>query len=64
MKILVYEKGSITIFMTFIFLLLFSLTGVTLDCARFLAVQGYMEVTGYAADVAMFGRYDKELYEK
>lgn len=64
--IMVYKMnrdGSITVFMTFVFLLLFALTGVVLDSARFFGSGGYMKVSAYGADVALYGNYNRELYQ-
>ena len=48
MMVSVYkEDGSITIFMTFIFLLLFALTGATLDSARYFSSGGYVRSVSY-----------------
>lgn len=59
-----YQRdGSITIFMTFLFLLLFALTGTALDSARFFGSRGYVKASAYGAQVAMYGNYNRELYE-
>lgn len=55
------EDGSITIFMTFIFLLLFTLTGAALDSARYFGSGGYVTTSAYGADVAVYGEYNREL---
>ena len=63
MMVSVYkEDGSITIFMTFIFLLLFALTGATLDSARYFSSGGYVRSSAYGADIAIYGEYNRELY--
>ena len=60
---LVYkEEGSITVFMTFIFLLLFALTGVTLDSARYFGSAGYVKTSAYGAEIAAYGEYNRELF--
>lgn len=56
--------GSITIFMTFLFLMLFSLTGAVLDSARFFSSGGYMSISAYGADMAVFGKYNRELFRE
>jgi hypothetical protein len=58
-----WEDGSITLFMTLIFLLLFALTGAALDSARFFSSKGYVLASAYGGEVAMYGRYNRELYE-
>lgn len=58
------RDGSITIFMTFAFLLLFALTGTALDSARFFSSRGYVKTSAYGAEVAMYGNYNRELYEE
>lgn len=63
MMVSVYkEDGSITIFMTFIFLLLFALTGATLDSARYFSSGGYVRSSAYGADIAIYGEYNRELF--
>lgn len=56
------EDGSITVFMTFIFLLLFTLTGAALDSARYFGSGGYVTTSAYGADVAVYGEYNRELF--
>lgn len=56
------EDGSITVFMTFIFLLLFALTGAALDSARYFGSGGYVTTSAYGADVAVYGEYNRELF--
>lgn len=56
------EGGSITVFMSFIFLLLFALTGAALDSARFFSAGGYMGVAAYGAEIAVYGDYNRELF--
>lgn len=58
------ERGSITVFMTFIFILLFALTGTVLDSARFFCSGGYMKVSAYGANVAIYGNYNRELFQE
>ena len=60
---LVYkEEGSITVFMTFIFLLLFALTGATLDSARYFGSAGYVKTSAYGAEITAYGEYNRELF--
>lgn len=63
-EFLTSEQGSITVFMAFIFLLLSALLGVTLDSARFFGSRGYVKTSAYGADIALFGKYNRELFEK
>ena len=56
------EDGSITVFMTFIFLLLFALTGATLDSARYFGSGGYVRTSAYGAEIAAYGEYNRELF--
>lgn len=56
------EEGSITVFMTFIFLLLFALTGATLDSARYFGSGGYVRSSAYGAEIAAYGEYNRELF--
>lgn len=58
------EQGSITVFMTFIFLLLFALLGVTLDSARFFGSRGLVKTSAYGADITLFGKYNRELFRE
>ncbi len=61
---MVKTEGSITIFMTFLFLLMLSLVGVSLDSARFFGSRGYVEAAGLGAHMASFGDYNKELFQE
>ena len=56
------EDGSITVFMTFVFLLLFALTGATLDSARYFSSGGYVRTSAYGAEIAAYGEYNRELF--
>ncbi len=58
------EPGSVTVFLTMIFLLMFSLLGVTYDCARMSAVRGYLKVAGSSAARTVFGDFNRELYQE
>jgi len=64
--ILFYLKkpGSVTVFLTMIFLLVFSLLGVTYDCARMSAARGYVKVAGSSAARTVFGNYNQELFQE
>lgn len=48
-------------FLTMIFLLIFSLVGVAYDSARISAAKGYIKVAGDSAACTVFGNYDQEL---
>lgn len=56
--------GSITIFLTGVFLLFFSMIGVMFESARVLSSDGYMKVAARSAAMTVFGNYNKELYEE
>ncbi len=58
------KPGSVTVFLAMIFLLTFSLLGVTYDCARLSAVGGYVKVAGSSAARTAFGNYNRELFEE
>lgn len=47
-----------------IFLLVFSLVGVTYDCSRISASQGYIKVAGSSAARTVFGNYNYELFRE
>lgn len=57
-------QGSITVFLTIIFMLLFSLFGVTFENARLLSSYGYMRVAAHSAAMTVFGDFNRELYEE
>lgn len=56
--------GSITVFMTFLFLLLFAVTGTALDSARFFASAGYIKTSAQGANIAIYGNYNRELFQE
>lgn len=56
--------GSVTVFMTFLFLILFLLSEAVLDSTRVFSSDGYVSVSAYGADVAMFGKYNRELFQE
>lgn len=51
-------------FLTMIFLLVFSLVGVTYDCTRISASKGYLKVAGSSAARTVFGNYNQELFRE
>lgn len=55
-------SGSITVFLTILFLLFFSLVGVAFENARILSAAGYMRVAAHSAAMTVFGAYNRELY--
>lgn len=58
------SQASITVFLTILFLLFFSMTGVMIDSARVLSSDGYVRVAAHSAAMTVFGNYNKELYEQ
>ena len=56
-------SGSITVFLTILFLLFFSLIGIAVENVRILSSEGYMRVASHSAAMTAFGAYNKELYE-
>lgn len=56
-------QGSITVFLTMIFLLLFSLFGITFDHVRVMASQSYLRMAAHSAAMTIFGNYNRELYQ-
>lgn len=57
-------EGSITVFMTFLFLLLFAVTGTALDSARFFGSTGYIAASAQGANIAIYGNYNRELFQE
>lgn len=57
------EEGSITVFLTIIFLLFFALVGVTFENVRQLSSVGYVRAAAVSAAATLFGEYNRELYE-
>lgn len=58
------RRGSVTVFLCFMFLLLFSLLGAAFENARVLSSGGYMRTAADAAAMTVFGSYNRELYEE
>lgn len=56
-------QGSITVFLTMIFLLLFSLLGITFDHVRVMASHSYLRMAAHSAAMTIFGNYNRELYQ-
>lgn len=57
-------RGSITVFLTIVFLLFFSLIGVAFEHARILSCEAYLRMSAHSAAMTVFGDYNKELYEE
>lgn len=57
------EEGSITVFLSIIFLLFFAMLGVTFENVRSLISTGYVRTAAYSAAITAFGDYNKELYQ-
>ena len=55
--------GSITVFLTMLFLLFFSLIGVAFENVRVLSCEGYLRMSAHSAAMTVFGNYNRELYE-
>ena len=64
MKLQRTKSGSVTVFLTILFLLFFSLLGVGLEHARVLSSDAYMRVAANSAAMTVYGDYIKELYEE
>lgn len=58
------ENGSITVFLSIIFLLFFAMFGVTFENVRSLISAGHVRTSAYSAAVTAFGDYNKELYRE
>lgn len=56
-------EGSITVFLTILFLLFFSLVGSAFEHVRVLSCEGYLRVAAHSAAMTVFGDYNRELYE-
>lgn len=56
------ETGSITVFLTILFLLFFSLIAVAFENARVLSASGYVRTAAHSAAMTVFGNYNRELY--
>ena len=57
-------EGSITVFLSIVFLLFFSLVGAAFEQVRILSSQTYMHVAAASAAATVFGKYNRELYEE
>lgn len=57
-------SGSITVFLSILFLLFFSLIGVAFENVRVLSSEGYMRTAAYSAAMTVFGSYNRELFEQ
>lgn len=60
-----YEgKAAVTVFLSVLFLLFFSMIGLMFDRARILSSDGYMKVAARSAAMTVFGDFNKELFEE
>ena len=55
-------SGSITVFLTILFLLFFSLIGAAFENVRVLSSAGYLRTAAHSAAMTVFGDYNRELY--
>lgn len=58
-----FAKGAITVFMTLLFGIILSLVLVTIENVRFLTGESYARLSARGALYAVFGEYNRELYE-
>lgn len=58
------QQGSITVFLTLIFGLILALVTATIENVRFLTADSYVLTAADSAAMAVFGSYNKELYEE
>ena len=58
-----FVKGAITVFMTLLFGMILSLVLVTIENVRFLTGESYVRLSSKGALYAVFGEYNRELYE-
>ncbi len=57
-------KGSITVFMTFIFILMFGMVLIFFEITRITASKGYIKNASLAAEKTLFGDYNMELFKE
>ena len=57
-------KGSITVFMTFIFILIFGMVLIFFESTRITASKGYIKNASTAAEKTLFGDYNMELFKE
>ena len=57
-------NGSITVFMTFIFILIFGLVLIFFESTRITASKGYIKNASSAAEKTLFGDYNMELFKE
>lgn len=63
-KIRSYVSGGITVFLTLLFGLILALITVSLENVRYLTGENYVRTATEAAALAVFGEYNRELYEE
>ena len=64
MQYLHKSKGSVTVFLTLLFLLVFSLLGVVFENVRVMSSEGYVRAAAHSAAMTAFGDYNRELYQE
>lgn len=57
-------KGSITVFMTFIFIIIFGLVLALFENTRIISSRGYVKNASASAEKSLFGDYNKELFQE
>ena len=57
-------QGSITVFMTFIFMIILSLILAIFENTRIISSTGYMKNASLGAEKTLFGDYNLELYKE
>ena len=57
-------QGSITVFMTFIFMIILSLILAIFENTRIISSTGYMKNASLSAEKTLFGDYNLELYKE
>lgn len=57
-------QGSITVFLSIVFLLFFSFVGVAFEQVRILSSETYVRVAASSAAATVFGKYNRELYQE
>lgn len=57
-------KGSITVFMTFMFIIIFGLVLALFENTRIISSTGYVKNASVSAEKALFGDYNRELFRE
>lgn len=58
------KKGSITVFLTFVFVLILSLVTAFIENVRVITSEAYVSIASDSAIEMIFGNYNKELYDE